>query len=195
MLSNQLLHRQDFVLEYAVVDVLFFFKATIIKTSYLGVFRRHFAPAIVLKKKTAKLSSADVFISSAGAGRQEEIQWSALTRNCPLDTLRSRCASPIEEWRNPTLFQRDWMGTVTSRVPPPPVESAAEWAAAALACPLCASVPCGSAGAPRGSNVTSCTTQARAFDTDRARARPCTSTSSLLNLKRVIVLSAFDYWR
>lgn len=50
MLSNQLLHRQEFVLEYAVVDVLFFFKATIIKTSYLGVFRRHFAPAIVLKK-------------------------------------------------------------------------------------------------------------------------------------------------
>lgn len=47
MLSNQLLYRQDFVLEYALLDVLFLFKASVIKVSYLGVFRRHFAPAIV----------------------------------------------------------------------------------------------------------------------------------------------------
>lgn len=175
-----------------VVDVLFFFKATIIKTSYLGVFRRHFAPAIVLKKRKQPNCPQPTCLFPL-RGQDDKKRYSgALWRVIVPWTLSGPDAHPRSRSEGiPHCFSVTGWGLWRAESPPPPVESAA----VALACPLCASVPCGSAGAPRGSNVTSCTTQARAFDTDRARARPCTSTSSLLNLKRVIVLSAFDYWR
>lgn len=131
------------------------------------------------QQTTAKLSSAGAIISSVGAGGQWEVRRkSASTRNCPGDPLRSRCASPTDHWRNPRLLspwlEEDCDGVSNS-------VSAAGAAAAAHHCLPCASVrqvpTSAGAGAPRGSNVTSCTTQARAWIwTGRAFVDACVQT-------------------
>lgn len=126
--------------------------------SYLGVFRRHFAPAIL--QKIAKLSSTGVIISRAGG--QRKMQRSASTRNCPGASLRSRCASPAEYWRNPRLLHcgcRDCGGSS----PVVLVVAAAAAADHSLPCAPLRQVPSTGAGAPHGSSVVSCTSQASAW--------------------------------
>ena len=152
--------------------------------AYLGVFRRHFAPAILSernedKKIIAKVSSAGAIISSVGAGGQREVRRkSASTRNCPGDTLRSRCASPTEHWRNPRLLS-PWLEEDCDGVSPAVSAAAAAAAHHWLPCASARQVPTSAgAGAPRGSNVTSCTMQARAWiRTVRAFADACVQTN------------------
>lgn len=112
-------------------------------------------------KKQGKLSSTGVIISSVDTGEQGEVKRSASTRNCPWDTLRSRCASPTEalkesETASPWLKDCDELS--------PAVSTAAEAAAHhCLPCACVRQVLSAGAGAPHGSNVMSCTTQARAW--------------------------------
>ena len=140
----------------------------------------------------AKLSSAGAIISSVGAGGQgEERRKSASTRNCPGDPLRPRCASPTDHWRNPRLLspwlEEDCDGVI------PSVSAAGAAAAAAHHCLPCASVrqvpTSAGAGAPRGSNVTSCTTQARAWIwTGRAFVDACVQTDRRTHAHTYVVV-------
>lgn len=111
-------------------------------------------------KKIPKLSSTGVIISRAGG--QGKMQRSASTRNCPGDSLRSRCASPAEYWRNPRLLHcgcRDCSGSS----PVVLVVAAAAAADHGLPCAPLRQVPSIGAGAPHGSSVVSGTSQASAW--------------------------------
>lgn len=69
--------------------------------SYLGVFRRHFAPAILSTKSQ---------ISSVGAGGKGKVQWPR--RVIVPGTLSGPDAHPRpEHWRNPRLLHCDWRRT------------------------------------------------------------------------------------
>lgn len=111
-------------------------------------------------KKIPKLSSTGVIISRAGG--QGKMQRSASTRNCPGDSLRSRCASPTVYWRNPRLLHCG-CGDCSGSSPVVLVVAAAAAADHGLPCAPLRQVPSIGAGAPHGSSVVSGTSQASAW--------------------------------
>lgn len=93
-------------------------------------------------------------------GGQGKMQRSLSTRNCPGDSLRSRCAFPAEYWRNPRLLHCGCGDCSGSSPVVLVVVAAAAAADHSLPCAHIRQVPSTGAGAPHGSSVVSCTSQA-----------------------------------